>query len=174
MKFAVQLMKRHRDIAFKNKDDLAPASIVLSTLAAEQYDGDPSVFNTVATTLQNIEGKIQTSRERLELKNPVNCIPEDLGERWRKNPNAYTAFKDWVFGFHQIWQQLAETRGRQEVSEILISLFGENPTRETIREDALYLNQARQSGTLGVVARSGLLTTQTSAITIPRNTFYGQ
>ncbi len=174
LKFAVQLMKRHRDVAFSAEPDLAPASIVLSTLAAECYSGNSSVFATVSEVLQSIQGRILHSPGRLQVWNPANRVSEDLGERWEKNPAAYEAFKRWIWEFAKTWQRLGQTRGLKEISDILVALFDENPTREAIREVALRLGQGRQSGLLGIAAGSGLLTTESPAIAVPRNTFYGQ
>jgi hypothetical protein len=173
LKFAVQLMKRGRDLAFQDKDDLAPASIVLSTLAANGYSGNTSVSGTVAETLNHIQGQILVSPGRLQVWNPANQVSEDLGERWDKNPEAYEAFKDWIADFCRIWDQLERARG-PEVNEILFSLFGENLTQAVIREELQRQEQARQAGKLGIVAGTGLLTTQSPAIAVPRNTFYGQ
>ena len=174
LKFAVQLMKRYRDIAFKDQSDLAPASILLSTLAAERYSGSSSVFETVAETLNSIHARIQLNKNRLQVWNPANSVSEDLGERWDKNPASYEAFKHWISSFRSIWEQLEQARGYEEIKEVLVSLFGEHPTREAIREDAQRLDQARQAGHLGIAAGTGLLTTQSPAIAVPRNTFYGQ
>lgn len=174
LKFAVQLMKRHRDVAFRAEPDLAPASIVLSTLAAKQYSGNSSVFVTVSEVLQSIRTRILRSPERLQVWNPANNVLEDLGERWERNPEAYEAFKHWIWDFAKTWQMLGQTRGQKEISDILVSLFDEHPTREAIREDAYRLSQDRQSGLLGITAGSGLLTTQSPVIAVPRNTFYGQ
>jgi hypothetical protein len=174
LKFAVQLMKRHRDVAFRAKPDLAPASIVLSTLAAEYYSGKPSVFVTVREVLQGIQSRILRSPGGLQVWNPANRVAEDLGERWEKNPSTYEAFKQWIWEFAKTWQRLEQTRGLKDISDILVVLFDEHPTREAIYEDAKRLGQDRQSGLLGVTAGSGLLTTESAAIAVPRNTFYGQ
>ena len=174
LKFAVQLMKRHRDVAFRAEPDLAPASIVLSTLAAECYSGHSSVFVTVSEVLQAIQSRILSSPGRLQVWNPANHVSEDMGERWGKNPAAYEAFKRWIWDFAKTWQRLGQTRGLKEISDILVSLFDEHPTREAIREDTARLSQQRQSGLLGIAAGSGLLTTESPAIAVPRNTFYGE
>lgn len=174
LKFAVQLLKRHRDIAFTDQPDLAPVSIVLSTLAAETYSGNTSVFSTVKKTLNIVHARIEQSQERLEVWNPANAIQEDLGERWDKNPDAYDAFKSWISQFKSIWEQLEYSRGYEQINDLLASLFGEHPTREAIREEAQRLDAAKQSGQLGVVSGTGLLTTQAPEILVPRNTFYGQ
>lgn len=173
LKFAVQLLKRCRDIAFESNPDLAPASIVLSTLAAKVYQGSPSVFWTVAHVLDSIAALIKLHNgQRLRVQNPANQVYEDLGERWEQNPEAYEAFKDWICSFQEAWNSLKYAGGYGDISNILVSLFGEMPTRDAIREDADWVAKGRESGVLGITG-SGLLTTQTPAIAIPRNTFYG-
>ncbi len=175
LKFAVQLLKRYRDIAFRSEPDLAPVSIVLSTLSAEQYRGQASVFATVQEILDSIATKITLNcGKRLQVWNTANQVPEDLGERWEQNPDAYEAFKSWILNFQQKWKELQKARGYAEISAILTNLFGEQPTNEIIREDAFQMSRSRELEQLGIIAGSGLLTSQSPKISLPKNTFYGE
>ncbi len=173
LKFAVQLIKRHRDIAFEEKSDLAPVSMVLSTLAAEVYSGNTSVFETVTEILSSIDIRIQQAQGRLVVWNPVNAVQEDLGERWDNNPEAYKEFKAWVTDFLGLWRHLEQIQGYEQIGNLLMKLFGEHPAQEAIREEAQRLNLARKVSILGTVAGSGILTTQKPEIIAPENTFYG-
>ena len=51
---AVQILKRHRDMYFKDQLDVKPISIIITTLAAMAYDGETELY----TTLINIVEKI--------------------------------------------------------------------------------------------------------------------
>jgi hypothetical protein len=178
LKCAVQIMKRYRDIAFKKMPDLAPASIVLSTLAAEAYreirgvELRSSVFEIVALILHNISRKIANCPcEILQVWNPVNLVPEDLGERWQNNPDAYFEFTHWVSGFNVKWHELRTMRGTQ-VAILLKEMFGEQLTIEALREDTLEYVENHSLGQLWIKP-TGILTTSPTLIQVPRNTFYG-
>ncbi|RAM50017.1 MAG: nucleotidyltransferase [Hapalosiphonaceae cyanobacterium JJU2] len=129
LKCAVQLLKRHRDVAFKDKPDIAPASIVLSTLAAMHYQGQESVGEAIAGILQGIAISIaQQQGKRLQVWNPANNVAEDLGERW-ENPEAYNRFVAWIADFNRLWQELSAAQGYLDISRLLERLFDEQPHR---------------------------------------------
>jgi hypothetical protein len=171
----VQLLKRYRDVAFEKRPDLAPISIVLTTLAARHYAGHRSVSEAMATIVQGIVSSIPTSGERLYVLNPTNPL-EDLSERWDSNPEAYEAFKQGVSGFGEKWRRLLyEPGGIQGSAKLLEELFGEKLTKEVIVEQTRDLSQARADGRLAIQRGSGLIVVgQTGgAVEIPRNNFYG-
>jgi hypothetical protein len=174
LKFVVQIFKRQRDLVFAKTPDLAPASIILSTLCAELYRGEESVSDAIANILLRLSQKIQQNQgERLSVWNPANRVLEDLGERWQHNPEAYTQFKAWIFSFHRQWQSLLKIRDQKTLSVFLGDLFEEQLTQTAFREYAEILERDRQPGRLGIQSNTGILTCQASPILIPRNTFYG-
>ncbi|MEQ9235849.1 nucleotidyltransferase domain-containing protein [Coleofasciculus sp. E2-BRE-01] len=173
LKCAVQLFKRHRDVAFRNMLDLAPVSIVLGTLCAIHYQGQESVGEAVAGILNGIAQSIaQNQGSILLVLNPANKVREDLGERW-KNAEAYEKFVVWIGEFNKLWLELSNAKGYPEISRLLETLFDEQPTRDVIREDAVQVGNIRGTGQLGILPGSGTLTSQPGAIHIPKNTFYG-
>lgn len=69
---AVQLMKRHRDIRFKDDPD-APRSIVLTTLAGLHYGGEELVSDALLAVLDGIIDQIASEPNGvIEVPNPVN------------------------------------------------------------------------------------------------------
>ena len=56
---AIQLLKRHRDICFKNNDDDAPISIIINTLAAKAYNGEKNVYEALCTILDHMHEYIE-------------------------------------------------------------------------------------------------------------------
>jgi hypothetical protein len=174
LKYAVQLFKRYRNIAFIDMPDMAPVSIVISTLCAQHYQGQTSVNEAVSGILAGVATSIrQNQGKRLQVWNPANNVPEDLGERW-ENEKAYTYFVNWIAGFCRLWQQLSEAKGYEEISRRLEALFGEQPTKDVIREDGTRLSQNRLRAQLGISSETGMLTSHPNAIRVPNNTFYGQ
>lgn len=171
LQLAVQLIKRWRDLAFGNTD-LAPISIVLTTLAAARYRGESSVSAAITTILDGISQAVaeaEASGRRLVVCNPSNA-DEDLSERWDSNPKAYEAFKAGVEGFRRTWSQVTNATGG--VNKILEELFGE-PVKAAVLSRAQLLQEARQKNQIGVAA-SGLITTLPTRTPVKPNTFYGR
>lgn len=173
LQLVVQLMKRRRDLYHADDPDLAPISVVLTTLAADAYCGEPSVSKALTSVLGAIVQRIEDSRRRgeehLHVCNPSN-VAEDLTERWDSNQSAYQAFVKGIRDFHQRWSQLIARGGN--VNAELEALFGEPVTR-VLKTRAKRLQESRIAGRLGVTS-SGIITSAgAGAVSMRPNTFYG-
>lgn len=174
LKRAVQLLKRHRDVEFKENEDQAPISIVLSTLAGWHYQGETSVADALARILERIAENLPPRGQRIIVLNPTNP-QEDLSERWDDDPAAYGAFVTWAQHFHELWSSVEQARDRVKLSKVLSVMFGEDVTNESFSEQAEFLENARRKNLLGISRGSGLVSIGTAPnISIPRNTFYGK
>jgi len=171
LQLAVQLIKRRRDLYFVDSD-LATASVVLTTLAADPYRGEPSVSQALSSILAGIAMHIESAQRcgsRLRVPNPANQN-EDLSERWDGNMPAYRAFETYLGDFHTRWSRVIEKRGN--VNAELEELFGE-PVKTVLKKQAKRLQEDRVAGKLGVTG-GGLITVATSArLAMPQNTFHG-
>jgi hypothetical protein len=175
LKLCVQLLKRNRDVRYKDRPELAPVSITLTTLGAEMYRGEQSICRSMQTILSGMLNAIRTSRPgRLIVLNPMNRS-EDLSERWDANPNAYHEFVGFVNDLDTCWKTLMETRSIDKVAKIFERLFGEQLVRKTVESYARDMESLRLKSALGIRKSSGLITlaTGSSVVPIPRNTFFG-
>lgn len=174
LKRAVQLMKRWRGVAYANRQDVAPISIVLTTLGGLHYRGERSVNEALRNILDGIVASLPQRGERLMVLNPTNP-KEDLSERWDDKPESYQAFVSGILAFQRAWRDLNGTRGISEVCAALSRLFGEDPTKTAVREQALIVQRLRGDRQLGVKKGSGLLASgsSTAAIVVPPNIFHG-
>ena len=171
----MQLIKRGRDISFeKAPNGRAPISIVLTTLAAQNYSGHTSVSEAMGVVLDGIVRMIpDVAQGRLKVTNPTNP-DEDLSERWDSDPEAYLAFISWIRGLKPEWEGLMLQRGIHNVKAKLERMFGERVAKEVVEEHVKAYESPRQTGELGVGKGTGLIVpASASATTIPRNTFYG-
>lgn len=168
----VQLIKRLRDITFDGNCELAPISIVLTTLAANKFRGEQSVALAIGRTFDSVVAQIPSSG-RLYVFNPSNP-EEDLSERWDKCPEAYAAFCEAMRRWQRAWNALLELRGVDRVVAELERMFGPAPVKKAVEAQIKALEDSRRQGRLGV-ERTGLVTTTVSAVHVPvaRNTFYG-
>lgn len=54
----IQILKRHRDIMFRNRRTVKPISIIVTTLAAHAYDGEVTLSAALANVLRNMADHI--------------------------------------------------------------------------------------------------------------------
>jgi hypothetical protein len=94
---AIQLLKRHRDLMFKDDPDLKPISIIITTLAARVFQGETDVVSTLNNVIYNMENLVNSSFPRIP--NPVDPN-EDFADRWTmpryKHLNLEVNFRNWI------------------------------------------------------------------------------
>jgi hypothetical protein len=173
--YAVQLLKRWRDVFFRDQPDLAPISIVLTTLAGNCYADELSVPEALTGILDRIVQAIPTDGTRLIVRNPSND-KEDLSEKWGENPRAYSAFTTGMRSFLRSWKALIATQGIPEVTVALSMIFGEELTRRVVEEQAEALQKARKKMQVNFDTRSKSLVGVAGISTIPvrPTTFFGE
>jgi hypothetical protein len=172
LKRAVQLIKRYRDIAYEKTPDLKPISIVLTTLAALNYNGQQSVNDAIRGILDGIIASIP-AYGRLRVHNPTNKL-EDLSERWEDEPELYRAFVSGIKEFRARWAELNQQRGIPNVKLVLEKMFGESVAKDVVGDYMKSLDASRKSGGLGVEKGSGIISVgSSSTVSIRDNTFYG-
>lgn len=177
LKRAVQLIKRYRDIHFKDNPENAPISIVLTTISGLLYQRQGSVNETITAVLEDIY-TILKKGQKLVVKNPMNEL-EVLSERWDSEPELYKHFVQFIDEFRRKWNEVNELKnvGFIEVTMKLKEMFGEEPINKGLKKQAEFTEALRKSGNLGV-ASTGVLAAVPSVanknmVTVKRNTFYG-
>ena len=171
LQLSVQLIKRWRDRHFGNTPDLAPVSIVLTTLMGDHYRGEQSVSSNLVASADSILRSLPPEG-RLVVPNPSHP-QEDLSERWADTAR-YDAFVSGLKTFRRKIAELiqAEDLGRQ--SALLQDLFGETVTKAAFAEQGRSIQEARELRKIGVQRSGGIVSLATAAATpVPRNTFYG-
>ena len=98
---AIQLLKRHRDIMFHNdNNNLKPVSIIITTLAAELYNNEDNIFDTLCSFLLGAEEYITSHmiQGKYYIKNP--CYTggeiENFADKWNEYPERVESFKSWI------------------------------------------------------------------------------
>lgn len=168
LKLAVQLLKRWRDVAFE--EEVAPISIVLTTLAGTYYDGSESVHGALGVLLDTFVDKLPAGLPP-RVENPVNP-KEDFAERW--TPEAYALFLKRMKLFQRAWHDLTRPDGIDTTTRSLTGLFGTR-INESIAKAGRDLSAARDSGTLHILKGSGTLSAAAGiGRAIAKNTFYGE
>ena len=164
LKRAVQLIKRARDIYFKDDDTFAPSSIVLTTLFAQSYNGERSTFEA----LKNILSKLKTSYKVLfTLNNPVDPL-EEFTEKWKGNISYYTKYQSFINSTLTNLLILENSQGIHQILRTLSGIFGESVTKDIIGDYKLW-HENRVYG----VTDEGVLTSENIVKPAKKNNFHG-
>jgi hypothetical protein len=171
LKRAVQLLKRWRDIQYQKQPEVAPISMVLTTLAAQTYQGQLSVSEALTGILNGIVAMIASSQPRVYVLNPANPL-EDLSERW-EDPAQYSAFVSGIHELHRAWRNVLAKGGVHNAAKLLESLFGEPVKAATAKQARQVQSRREQSGLR--VAPTGLITAAPAiGVAMRTNTFHGK
>ena len=173
LKRAVQLLKRWRDLYYAEMADVAPISIVLTTLAATYYGGEGTAGEALRAILDGIVCNLPAGRGRLIVLNPTNP-KEDLSERWDEG-NRYAAFVSGIQAFRDDWQNALAADGYTDITRRLEKLFGEELAKSAVKQQAELIEKARHEGSLGTRRGLGTLGAAVGPAFVPvrRNSFYG-
>jgi hypothetical protein len=155
---AVQVLKRHRDLAFALDPDNAPPSSLITTLAACAYAGEQDLLAALLAVVDRMPQHIENRNGVEWVENPV-CEGENFTDKWREYPERRQAFTQWHAALSRDLQELIGERGGQvAVHERLGSWLGTDQVREAAGVIAGQTRGIREKGKLAVTT-SGLLTT---------------
>ena len=90
---AIQLLKRHRDTMFEGDDK--PISIIITTLSAQAYNGEPTIGAALRYILRSMESYIDVRNGVYWVSNPVNP-DENFADKWADNPEKKAKFFEWL------------------------------------------------------------------------------
>lgn len=98
---AIQLLKRHRDIMFEDDTKkLKPISIIITTLAAELYNDEDNVVDTLTNILTNMEAHLNRKMVGgvYHVDNPsyTGVDVENFADKWAEHPERKDAFFAWI------------------------------------------------------------------------------
>jgi len=160
---AIKLLKRHRDVMFDG-DAHKPISIIISTLAAQAYNGEA----TISETLRNILPKMQRAIEEL---GPFAVIPnpsypaENFADKWQEKPIKRENFERWVAKARQdVLAYLAGSR-----FDVIPPAFRDSMTEKTIRKVAplMTLTTAAVAASAAVAAEEAAVVKASGITTKP-------
>lgn len=131
---AIQILKRHRDVRFAGLEDEGdkPISMIITTLAASAFQQETSVYDTLATFLDQIQrfqstGIIVCENGKWVITNPVNPS-ENFADRWNdsgsKKPDAFFRWVNWL---QEDIDEILNTQSSSELERLLCSAFGDTP-----------------------------------------------
>jgi hypothetical protein len=179
----VQIAKRHRDIMFVDDRDVAPLSVIITTLASRSYewcvtnrDYDNELdllFDVIRHVPDTIEMRRLDGRDQWFIWNETT-EGENFAEKWNRSPERAEAFFTWHARFCSDLVALEAASGLDHLGDTLKSLFGSRPSNAAIDSLTERVSTARRAGNLHVAPTVGLSVRALLASTSVRaNTFYG-
>jgi hypothetical protein len=179
----VQIAKRHRDMMFIDEPDLAPLSVIITTLASRayewcvtnrEYDNELELlFDVIRHMPDTIEIRRAEGRVQWFIWNETTA-GENFAEKWNRRPERAEAFYAWHTRFCSDLAQLEAISGLDRLGDILKGLFGSRPATAAIDTLTERVSSARRAGSLRVAPSIGLGVGSIPASTAVRaNTFYG-
>jgi len=182
----VQMLKSHRDHMFETGDaDLAPLSIIITTLAMRAYelcvqrypyDNELDLMcDTVRLMPVFIERQVRFGEPYFVVANETT-EGENFAEKWNDDPRLAVAFQQWHGRALAALEAIAEAEGLDRLQKSVSDAVGEAPVRKAAGDVADSFARARATGTLGVAAGVGLAVASRAAAAtpVPRNTFFGR
>lgn len=184
LRLIVQLLKRHRDIWFQDKDaGLAPISIIITTLASQAYEYNVlrHVFDTeLDLMVETIRMMPHFIEVRLEHNQRVAWVPnettegENFADRWKSDARRAVAFSQWQAQALADFESIASAVGMDVLSQQLEKAFGDKPVRQAVDHRTQQVTEARRTGGLFIAPTVGLTTILSAAATpVRRNTYFG-
>ena len=172
----IQLLKRHRDIVFKKNGENAPISIIITTLAAQAYQNETTVYEALSSILNGMESHIEVRNGQYWIPNPA--MPEEnFADKWNIRKDKHDAFVGWLSRAKQeILTKPQKTYGLGELSDTYQLCFGENIVKRSFSEIAEEMKSARDDKNLYVVGLTGGLsqTASASAKKVGGHNFFGK
>ena len=131
---AIQLLKRHRNLMFKNNDDAKPISIIITTLAARAYQGELDIESVLINILSQMGNFINSNVPRVP--NPVNP-QEDFANRWAmskyKHLNLEKNFWNWLAQAQADFETIGSSDDMRFISEQIMQKYSVNVDSSTLR-----------------------------------------
>lgn len=179
----VQILKRHRDVAFEKRDlSLAPLSVIITQLAARSYeyccqqwtfDNELDLLLHVVRFMPMfIEKGVFGGRSHYFVWNETT-EGENFAEKWNVEPARADAFYWWHRKAEADLSRLIEMDGLDELVSELRHSLGDGVVEKALNAYTGRLSDARASGKLGVAAGVGLVTGVSQATPVRANTFFG-
>lgn len=184
---AVQLLKRHRDIMFKDYSDEdkkeKPISCVITTLAAKSYRGEDNIMDALLGIINNMEKHIEEKyddnlkRYVKWVSNPVN-EEENFADRWAQHESKREIFfYNWIKQLKIDFGIFQSPFNRINLSESLKKSFGNEPVTKTFSDVGNRMRLLTESGNNHVDHKQGLVGAATAAISsvskVQSHNFFG-
>lgn len=171
----IQILKRHRDIAFEG-EKYRPSSIIITTLAAKAYNGEQDLFTALSNIIYYMEKYIEIDQYgNYNVYNPVDST-ENFTDRWRDNPERKDAFFSWLLKAKSdiVDDPVNFIEGLDSLKESLSRNFGQDLVNTSFESYGESISNIKNNNGLGLNENDFLSTdSNNKKKPIANHTFYG-
>jgi hypothetical protein len=174
---AVQILKRHRDLYFRDHVEWRPASIIITTLAAQAYAGERSIVDALKAISQELSLKVQPIDGYFYIPNPVNP-KENFADRWNEDRERAKHFLTWVRRLEAdlaLW--MGTEGGLYRLSESMGPAFGSDVVSKAFEGYGRSQASARAAGNMAMAVGTGTLVRPTDpvrSVPVRNHTFFAE
>ena len=175
LQIAIELLKRYRDIKFKETPDIKPISIILTTLMARIYTGKENVYELIEKFSKEYILYLEKDENgNVLIKNPVN-ENENFADKWPNNPERKEAFFRFM---NELKEDLVSNRillegNMREQADCYKKLFGDNMVNRVYENMANDTREERERSNIYLKDNVNLTTEKTN-INVRNHNFYGK
>ena len=170
----IQILKHHRDVMFEDNPDIAPISILLTTLAAKAYDQTYGVFDALSYILSHMDEYIENRNGVWHVDNPV-APGENFADKWELEPEKAQAFFRWLNAARaDLVAELIAAEGIDELAAAMERSLGSVYPSRAIGAYGSSLNESRKTSKLYSTAAGISTIASPAAKTVPNHSFYGR
>lgn len=175
LQIAIELLKRYRDIKFKETPDIKPISIILTTLMARIYTGKENVYELIEKFSKEYILYLEKDENgNVLIKNPVN-ENENFADKWPNNPERKEAFFRFM---NELKEDLVNNRillegNMRDQADCYKKLFGDNMVNRVYENMENNTREEREKSNI-YLKDNGNLTTEKTNINVRNHNFYGK
>ena len=117
---SIQILKRHRDVMFCKKRDLAPISMIITNLAAHAYGGQVDLYDALANIISGMPEFVRPTWPRVP--NPTHP-DEDYADKWSRDDRLEKNFWEWHTAVAADIEQLDKLIGTASLGQFVQGRF---------------------------------------------------
>lgn len=126
----IQLMKRHRDVMFRNDATSAPISMIITNLAARSYEGETNTYLALKNIAQKMGSFVNPQVPRVP--NPADPA-EDYADKWRSSSILEDSFWLWLKQLRVDIDRLPTIVAAENLPAEVQRIFGVELTRDEVK-----------------------------------------
>ena len=181
----LQLLKRWRNVLFDEKSGRRPPSVIFSKLVADASNQTGTLSQELLLQAQHMLSVFRAAQEERRIVHIVNpvCPPDQLTDRWPGCLAVQAAFINDLKSLVRTIGTLVSGVALDQMKDIMVGLFGEQPTSNAVADFSRRLGNAIASGNSQHHAPSGRIAIPSAggaaigggraARSTPKHTFYG-
>ncbi len=132
LQVAIQILKRHRDIHFEDNPEDKPISIIITTLAALAYQGEPDVYEALQNIVLGMPRNIELRNGKWWVANPVE--DENFADKWNEYPERRESFIKWLSKVKEDFYNASKHQHFSEMTKSLAPVIGQTIMEKVAKE----------------------------------------